>query len=200
MKWGSNTWIGGSLVALAIGVALTAMATAAAGPVIFVALAAPQIARRLTGATGPGLAAAGLTGAVLLSGSDRIAERALPSGPVPVGVVAVEQVRCVGGAADQEVAAVDGEIEVAAAARFGALVAVAGLSDRSDAELLRDGGGDGVVLDEVQPQVVQVGAAHGVGPPQIRLIDGECDEISWAEGDFAILPGLQCHRLGHPDR
>ncbi len=74
-------------LALAIGVALTAMATAAAGPVIFVALAAPQIARRLTGATGPGLAAAGLTGAVLLSGSDRIAERALPSGPVPVGVV-----------------------------------------------------------------------------------------------------------------
>ena len=37
-----------------VAVALTAVATASAGPIVFVALAAPQIARRLTRAGGPG--------------------------------------------------------------------------------------------------------------------------------------------------
>src|SRR6185312_10935684 len=44
------------LAYLAVGVGLVALACAAAGPVSFVALAAPQLARRLTGSPGIGLA------------------------------------------------------------------------------------------------------------------------------------------------
>jgi iron complex transport system permease protein len=72
---------------LALGVVLTAVATASAGPVLFVALAAPQIARRLTRATGPGVGTAALTGAALLLLSDYAAQRVFPSSPLPVGVV-----------------------------------------------------------------------------------------------------------------
>lgn len=74
------------LATLAAAVAITAFAVATAGPIAFVALAAPQIARRLTRATGPGLLAAGLTGAVLLLAGDVIAQR-IAGGGLPVGVV-----------------------------------------------------------------------------------------------------------------
>ncbi|MFI0350757.1 FecCD family ABC transporter permease [Actinomadura sp. 9N407] len=67
------------------GVGLVAAATAAAGPVPFVALAAPQLARRLTRRTGPHLMSAGLMGAALLVFSDLISLR-LPVA-LPVGVV-----------------------------------------------------------------------------------------------------------------
>lgn len=67
------------------GVALVAAATAVTGPVQFVALAAPQLARRLTRRSGPHLFSAGLMGAVLLVVSDLIALH-LPV-RLPVGVV-----------------------------------------------------------------------------------------------------------------
>ncbi len=70
-----------------VAVAMSGVATAAAGPIPFVALAAPQLARRLTRATGPGLIAAGLMGALLLSASDLLAQRLLPSTGLPVGVM-----------------------------------------------------------------------------------------------------------------
>jgi iron complex transport system permease protein len=73
------------LVAVAVG--LAAVATAATGPIAFVALAAPQIARRLTRATGPGLVAAGVLGALLLTLSDLLAQRIFPATPLPVGLV-----------------------------------------------------------------------------------------------------------------
>ncbi len=72
---------------LLLAVALTAVATSSAGPVLFVALASPQIARRLTRATGPGVGVAALTGAVLLIASDFAAQRVFPSAQLPVGVV-----------------------------------------------------------------------------------------------------------------
>jgi iron complex transport system permease protein len=72
---------------LLLAVALTAVATSSAGPVLFVALASPQIARRLTRATGPGVGTAALTGAVLLLASDFVAQRAFPDEQLPVGVV-----------------------------------------------------------------------------------------------------------------
>ncbi|MFT2020030.1 FecCD family ABC transporter permease [Streptomyces sp. 796.1] len=50
-----------------LGVALCGVAVASAGPVPFVALAAPQIAARLTRSPGVSIAAAGVTGAALLS-------------------------------------------------------------------------------------------------------------------------------------
>ena len=73
--------------AVLVGVALTAGATSAAGPVLFVALAAPQIARRLTRATGSGLVAAGLTGAALLLLADVAAQRVVAPQQLPVGVL-----------------------------------------------------------------------------------------------------------------
>ncbi|WP_116950874.1 FecCD family ABC transporter permease [Jiangella endophytica] len=76
------------LALLVCAVALTAVVTAAAGPIAFVSLAAPQIARRLTGGAGISLAAAGLLGALLLTVSDTVAQHALPV-PFPVGVITV---------------------------------------------------------------------------------------------------------------
>lgn len=78
---------------LVLGVLLTAVSTAGYGPIAFVALAAPQLARRLTGATGAGLGAAAAMGALLLVASDGLAQRLVPGGTLPVGVVTV----CVGG-------------------------------------------------------------------------------------------------------
>jgi iron complex transport system permease protein len=75
------------LALVAVGVALSAAAVASAGPIAFVALAAPQIARRLTHATGPGIPAAMLTGAALLLASDLLAQRLFPATELPVGVV-----------------------------------------------------------------------------------------------------------------
>ena len=74
------------LVLLGVGVALAAVATAAAGPVAFIALAAPQLAVRLTRSSGPGLLPAAAMGALLLVASDWVAQRALPGTPLPVGV------------------------------------------------------------------------------------------------------------------
>lgn len=68
-------------------VLLTASATAAAGPVSFVALTAPQLARRLTRAPGPNLVAAMCMGAALLVGADWVSQRAFGADQLPVGVV-----------------------------------------------------------------------------------------------------------------
>lgn len=70
-----------------VAVALAAVATASTGPVAFVALAAPQLARRLTHATGPGLLPAAIMGGLLLAASDLAAQRVWPATPLPVGVM-----------------------------------------------------------------------------------------------------------------
>ncbi|MBF4632377.1 iron chelate uptake ABC transporter family permease subunit [Clavibacter michiganensis subsp. phaseoli] len=76
------------LAALGVGVALVCVATTVAGPVAFIALAAPQIARRLTRTPHIPAAVAALVGAALLLGADLVAQHALPV-TVPVGVVTV---------------------------------------------------------------------------------------------------------------
>ncbi|GAA2772155.1 MULTISPECIES: FecCD family ABC transporter permease [Streptomyces] len=68
-------------------VLLTASATAAAGPVGFVALTAPQLARRLTRSPGPNLVPAMVMGAALLVTADWLSQRAFGAGQLPVGVV-----------------------------------------------------------------------------------------------------------------
>ena len=73
-----------ALVVVAVG--LTAVAVASTGPIAFVALAAPQITRRLTRAATPGLIPAALMGALLLVVSDLAAQRLL-SVDLPVGVM-----------------------------------------------------------------------------------------------------------------
>ncbi|MFC4950493.1 FecCD family ABC transporter permease [Pseudonocardia sp. GCM10023141] len=77
---------GTSLVLVAVAVVMTAVATAATGPVAFVALAAPQLARRLSRTEGAGLVTAALMGAALLTASDIVAQRLVPSRPLPVGI------------------------------------------------------------------------------------------------------------------
>lgn len=73
-------------VLIGLAVLLVAAAVAVGGPIPFVALVAPQVARRLTRG-GIGLAASGLTGAVLLLASDVLAQRLLAPVSLPVGVM-----------------------------------------------------------------------------------------------------------------
>lgn len=74
------------VAALFIGVLLVSLATATTGPVAFVALAAPHIAKTLTKTTGVGLTSSALMGALLVFGSDLIGRYAIPGG-MQVGVV-----------------------------------------------------------------------------------------------------------------
>ncbi len=75
------------LVTMAGAVLLTAAATAAAGPIAFVALAAPQLARRLTRSPGPNLTAAACTGAALLLAADWASQRLFGADRLPVGAL-----------------------------------------------------------------------------------------------------------------
>jgi ABC-type enterobactin transport system permease subunit len=74
-------------VLLGAAVLLVALACAAAGPVAFVALTAPQLARRLTKAPGPNLLPSMCMGAALLVSADFVAQRAFGGHELPVGVV-----------------------------------------------------------------------------------------------------------------
>ena len=75
------------LVVMLVGVVLAASAVAAAGPIAFVALAAPQITRRLTGVAGVQVLASALVGSLLLVVADLVSVN-LPSRlAVPVGLV-----------------------------------------------------------------------------------------------------------------
>lgn len=76
----------GQATLLLASVALAAIATAAAGPIGFVALAAPQIALRILRTPGPPIIASGLMGGLLVVGSDLIARTILPV-ELPVGIV-----------------------------------------------------------------------------------------------------------------
>jgi len=75
------------LVLVGAAVLLCAFATAAAGPVAFVALTAPQVARRLTGDPGPNLLPSLLSGAALMAAADLAAQRLVPGRDLPVGVL-----------------------------------------------------------------------------------------------------------------
>ncbi|MFJ8036431.1 FecCD family ABC transporter permease [Streptomyces sp. NPDC096032] len=75
------------LVLMVCAILLTAAATAAAGPVGFVALTAPQLARRLTRSPGPNLVASLCMGAALLVAADWVSQRAFGADQLPVGVV-----------------------------------------------------------------------------------------------------------------
>lgn len=74
---------------LVVGVGLVALACAAAGPIAFIALAAPQLARRLSGSPGVALVPAAAMGAVLLLVCDVIAQRLFGDNAIPVGPVTV---------------------------------------------------------------------------------------------------------------
>ncbi|WP_407077516.1 FecCD family ABC transporter permease [Streptomyces sp. SCSIO 30461] len=74
-------------VLMGAAVVLTAAGTAAAGPVVFVALSAPQLARRMTRSPGPNIGTSAVMGAALLLSADWIATSAFGDRELPVGVV-----------------------------------------------------------------------------------------------------------------
>jgi iron complex transport system permease protein len=76
------------LALIAVGVTLTAVVTSVCGPIAFIALAAPHLARLLAGSAGTSLTSAAAVGALLLSTCDLAAQHLLPI-DLPVGVVTV---------------------------------------------------------------------------------------------------------------
>ncbi|MFF3332828.1 FecCD family ABC transporter permease [Streptomyces sp. NPDC002888] len=72
---------------ITIGVVLASVATGAAGPVDFVALLAPQIARRLTRTAQIPLVCSALTGALIVVLADLLARRLFSPVELPVGVL-----------------------------------------------------------------------------------------------------------------
>ncbi|MFE9743898.1 FecCD family ABC transporter permease [Saccharothrix saharensis] len=78
---------GARSVMLLLAVVLAAVATAAAGPVAFVALASPQIALRLAGTARPPLLGSAVVGGLLVVVSDLVARLAFGGFELPVGVV-----------------------------------------------------------------------------------------------------------------
>ncbi|MGQ7350443.1 FecCD family ABC transporter permease [Quadrisphaera oryzae] len=74
--------------ALLLGVLLVCVATAVVGPVAFVPLVAPHVARRLARTPHQPLLLSGAAGALLLLASDVVAQHLLPV-PLPAGVVTV---------------------------------------------------------------------------------------------------------------
>lgn len=75
------------LEVVVVGVALVSLAVAVAGPIAFVALAAPQLARRLTRTGGVGVGTAAIMGAALVEICDILAQRLFAPTQLPVGVV-----------------------------------------------------------------------------------------------------------------
>ncbi|WP_262284129.1 iron chelate uptake ABC transporter family permease subunit [Micromonospora sp. MA102] len=73
--------------ALGSAVLLVSVAAAATGPVSFLALTAPHLARRLTRAPGPNLLPSAVVGAALLLAADQLAQHAVAGRQLPVGVV-----------------------------------------------------------------------------------------------------------------
>ena len=85
---------GARLALLATGVVTTALVTAVAGPIGFVALVAPQLARRLTRSPGVSLVSAAAMGSALLTAAHLLSlVIATFFRPVPVGLITV----CLGG-------------------------------------------------------------------------------------------------------
>lgn len=70
-----------------VAVLLAAFATAAVGPVAFVAFIAGPIARRLLGPSGGALVPAALVGGLVINASDFVAQHMLGRNQLPVGVV-----------------------------------------------------------------------------------------------------------------
>ncbi|ALJ20720.1 FecCD family ABC transporter permease [Microbacterium sp. No. 7] len=79
---------------LLLGIALVALVTASAGPIAFVALAAPQLAMRVGATPGVRIVPAAAFGALLLTASDLVARTIIAPAQLPVGVVTL----CFGGA------------------------------------------------------------------------------------------------------
>lgn len=77
------------LILMLIATALTAITTAITGPISFVSLAAPQIARRLQHSSSASLGASAMVGSFLLVCADFIAQHGWENATLPVGLVTI---------------------------------------------------------------------------------------------------------------
>lgn len=77
------------LTLMLVAVVLTAASTAIAGPISFIALVAPHIARRISGTARWGVTQSALCGALLLLAADLCAQQLFMPYQLPVGVVTV---------------------------------------------------------------------------------------------------------------
>ena len=77
------------LLIMFVAVSLTALATAIAGPISFISLAAPQIAKRLQQQQSISLHGSAMVGALLLLCADFIGQHAYAGATLPVGLVTV---------------------------------------------------------------------------------------------------------------
>jgi len=77
------------LILMFVGVSLTAVATAITGPIAFISLAAPQIARRLENSASVSLSSSAYVGALLLLCADFIAQHGWAGSTLPVGLVTI---------------------------------------------------------------------------------------------------------------
>lgn len=77
------------LLLMFVAVSLTAIATAITGPISFISLAAPQIARRLKKDKNISLPSSAFVGALLLLSADLIAQHGLQGSTLPVGLVTI---------------------------------------------------------------------------------------------------------------
>jgi iron complex transport system permease protein len=75
------------IIAVITSVLLTAVTCAFVGPISFIVLCAPAIARPLLGHGAVGIGTSAVVGAALLTSADLLAQFALPGVSVPVGVV-----------------------------------------------------------------------------------------------------------------
>lgn len=75
------------LISIIAAIILTAGATAVAGPIAFVALAAPQLAKRIIKSPNLVLLASALTGAILVAGADLLTLRFTLNLNLPIGLV-----------------------------------------------------------------------------------------------------------------
>ncbi|MEJ7634870.1 iron chelate uptake ABC transporter family permease subunit [Aeromicrobium sp.] len=74
------------LALIAVSIVLIGLATAVAGPIMFVALIAGPIAQRIVGRGGGGIVAAGLVGAIIVLAADLVAHHVVPV-DLPTGVI-----------------------------------------------------------------------------------------------------------------
>ena len=75
------------LLAVLVAIGLATAAVSVAGPIAFIALTAPQIARRLSRSAGPNVALSALMGAFLLTFADLLAQQLPFEVQLPVGVL-----------------------------------------------------------------------------------------------------------------
>ncbi|GAA3893019.1 iron chelate uptake ABC transporter family permease subunit [Leifsonia kafniensis] len=78
---------GTRLLSILTGIGLATAAVSVAGPVAFIALIAPQIAKRLTRAPGPNVGLSALAGALLLTFADLLAQQSPFPVQLPVGIL-----------------------------------------------------------------------------------------------------------------